>query len=54
MRLSAFLATEDVNPFCLHVPGSVLITEGIDGLSRDGFEGIPGAFSVSGLACGPA
>ena len=53
MRLSAFLAAEDVNPFFLHVPGSVLITEGIDGLSRDGFDGIPGAISVSGPACGP-
>jgi len=54
MRLSALHAAEDINPFFLHVPGSVLITEGIDGLSRDGFEGVPGAIAVSGPACGPA
>jgi len=54
LHLSALHAAEDINPSFLHVTGSLLITEGIDELSRDGFEGVPGAIAVSGPACGPA
>ena len=54
MRLSALHAADDINPSFLHGTGSLLTTEGIDELSRDGFEGVQGAIAVSGPACGPA
>ena len=53
MRLSKFHAAEDINPVFLHVPGTTLVAEGVDGLSRKGFSGVPGALEVSGPACGP-
>jgi len=53
MRLSKFHAAEGINPVFLHVPGTTLVAEGVDGLSRAGFSGVPGAVEVSGPACGP-
>ena len=53
MLLSKLHAAEDVNPVFLHVPGTTLVAEGVDGLSRNGFQGIPGEVNVSGPACGP-
>ena len=52
MLLSKF-QMEDIKPFFLHVPGTTLVAEGVDGLSRYGFQGIPGAVDVSSPACGP-
>ena len=53
MRLSKFHAAEDINPFFLHVPSTTLVAEGIGGLSRKGFSGVPGVLEVSGPACCP-
>ena len=51
MRVSRLSAVHNVNPMFLHVPGTQLIKEGVDAMSRDGTTDRLGAASLRGPAC---